>query len=149
MSEFNQPNFEVFTTKLNDYTILGYSFKEIDHGKMGEYYGKYEHDQSLRDFAAKHSIPENRLVGIVYNESDFFVGAIVEGITAAPEGAEIMKFPASEFLVTTHDFLKTEDDLMNSGYIGQTVGYAHSENVRIPEGYVRYGEFNAYMERWN
>ncbi|MCL2334436.1 MAG: hypothetical protein FWC57_00025 [Endomicrobia bacterium] len=116
---------------------------------MGDYYGVFERNQPLCDFAANHSIPDNRLVGIVYNGNDFFVGAIVEDVSEAPDGAEFIKFPASEFLVTTHDFFETENDLMNSGYIGQTVGYAHSEEVQIPEGYERYTEYNRYMERWN
>lgn len=33
MSETNQPTFQVFTMKLDDYTILGHSFKNISYDK--------------------------------------------------------------------------------------------------------------------
>jgi hypothetical protein len=45
------------------------------------------------------------------------------------------------------DKFETENDLMNSGYIGQTVGYAYSDELQIPEDYERYGEYKTYMER--
>ena len=153
MSETNTPNFEVFTTKLDDYFVLGHIFKNIDHHKMGDYYGTFERNQPLRNFAAKFSTPENRLVGIVFKGEqgdNFIVGAIVEGVTEAPDGAELMKFPASEFLVTTHgNYFESEDALMKSRYIGKTVGHAHSEHVKIPDGYERCCDKNSYMERWN
>lgn len=146
MSETNNPNFQVFTTKLEDYSVLGYTFKDIDHFKMGEYYEKYEKAQPLRNFAAKYSTPDNRLVGIMYGQ-DFIAGAIVQGITEVPEGAELMKFPASEFLVITHDYTDTEPECYP--YIGMTVSHAHSKDVQIPDGYERYLDPNSYMERFN
>ncbi|MHB1485560.1 MAG: GyrI-like domain-containing protein [Saccharofermentanales bacterium] len=146
MSETSQPKFQVFTTKIDEYYVLGHSFKDIDHGRLGEYYEKFEKDKPLRDFAAKFSTPDNRLVGIVCDQ-DFIAGAIVEGVTEAPEGAELMKFPASEFLVITHDFTGTEPECYP--FIGMTVSYAHSRDVRIPDGYERYHEPNGYMERYN
>jgi len=133
MSEENKPKFQVFTAKFDAYFVLGHTFENIDHGKMGTYYEVYEKNQVLRDFAAKYSTPDNRLVGIIYKGEqgdDFVAGAIVEGVTEAPEGAELMKFPASEFLVTTHDYTDTEQECYP--YIGMTVGYAHSENAKIP-----------------
>lgn len=146
MSETNKPNFQVFTAKLDNYFVLGHTFKAIDHGKMGKYYEKYEKNQPLRDFAAQHSTPDNRLVGIVYGR-DFIARAIVEGVTEVPEGAELMEFPASEFLVVTHDYTETEPECYP--YIGMIVSYAHSKDVQIPDGYERYHDPNAYMERFN
>lgn len=131
---------------MDDYSVLGYSFSNIDHGKMGEYYEKFEKDLPLRNFAAKHSSPDNRLVGIVYKNS-FIAGAIVEEVTEAPEGADLIRFPASEFLVITHDYTETEPECYP--YIGMTVSYAHSEAVKIPDGYERNDKLNAYMERFN
>lgn len=150
MSDANQPNMQVFTTKLDDYTVLGHSFKEVDHNKTGDYYGVYENNQPLRDFAAQYSTADNRLVGIVYrgNQGDNFIaGAIVEGVDEAPEGAELMRFPASEFLVITHDYTETEPECYP--YIGMTVAYAVSEKVQMPEGYERCHGHNSYMERFN
>lgn len=146
MSEVNEPGFQVFTTRLDDYSVLGYSFNDIDHSKMGEYYEKFEKDYALRDFAAKYSSPDNRLVGIVYGNS-LIAGAIVEGLTESPEGTDLVRFPASEFLVVTHDYTETEPECYP--YIGMTVSYAHSEDVKIPAGYERCYEPNLYMERFN
>ncbi len=35
---------------LVDYTVLGHSFKNNNHSKMGDYYGVYEKNQPLREF---------------------------------------------------------------------------------------------------
>jgi predicted transcriptional regulator YdeE len=150
MSETNQLKFQVFTTKLNDYSVLGHSFKNINHSKMGDYYGVYEKNKPMRDLADKFSTPDNRLVGIIYKGEqgdDFIAGAIIEGINEAPEGADLMKFPASEFLVITHDYTETEPECYP--YIGLTVSHAHSKDVPIPDGYERYYDPNGYMECFN
>jgi Uncharacterized protein conserved in bacteria len=143
-------NFQVFTASLGDYCVLGHVFENIDHGRMGDYYAVFEQNQTLREFAAKYSTPDNRLVGIIFkgeSGDNFIAGAIVDGVTEAPDGAVLMHFPASDFLVTTHDFTDTEPECYP--YIGMTVGYAHGENAKIPDGYERYTEHNSYMERFN
>ena len=73
----------------------------------------------------------------------------MSGIDEAPEGACIMGFPALEFLVVTHSWYSSEQELMDSGLIVETIGYAHSDEVKIPYGYGRYKYPVAYRERWN
>lgn len=51
------------------------------------------------------------------------------------------------FTIKLNDYTETEPECYP--YIGMTVAYAHSENVRIPEGYERCLEHNSYMERFN
>jgi predicted transcriptional regulator YdeE len=157
MSEECKTNFQVFTTRLDDYKILGILFTAVDPRKMGEYYGIYEKNHSLRNLINKHSKTGDREIGTMYppnpsvqNEpEDFLVGGIVKRIDEAPEGACIMDFPASEFLVTTHEWCSSEKELMESGFIGQTVVYAHSKEVKIPNGYERYEYPVGYREHWN
>lgn len=146
MSQTNNPKFQISKTKLSEYFILGYTFHEIDHYKMGDYYETYEKSHQLRDFTKNYSTPDNRLVGILYGK-DFIAGAIVDGIIEAPEGAELLKFPASEFLVITHDYTETESECCQ--YIEMTVAHAHSNEVQMPDGYERYRDPNSYMERFS
>ena len=157
MSELNHRHFEVFTTKLEDYKILGLLFQSIDPREMGKCYGVFESNFSLRQAINEHSNIGDREIGTMYPSNpslqdgpkDFLIGGIVCGIDEAPEGACIMDFPASEFLVVTHDWCSSEQELMESGLIAETIGYAHSEEMKIPEGYERYEYPVYYRERWN
>ena len=120
-------------------------------------YGIYERNQSLRNLIDEHSKIGDREIGTMYPSSpssqnepeNFLVGGIVSGVDEAPEGACIMGFSASEFLVVTHSWCSSEQELMDSGLIVETIGYAHSDEVKIPDGYERYKYPIAYRERWN
>lgn len=116
MSERNRNEFEVIRGRLDDYRILGILYEEIYPQKMGGYYGAYENNQPLRDLVDRNSAPGDREIGTMYpaDPSDenlpwnFLVGAIVRGVDKAPEGACLMDFPASEFLVFTHRWCSSE-----------------------------------------
>lgn len=157
MSEANKSNFEVFTIKLNDYKILGLFFPAIDPRKMGDCYGTFENNQSLRAIINEHAQIGDREIGTMYSANDpsnnelqnFLLGGIVTGVDDVPEGATMMDFPASEFLVVTHKWCATEQELMESGLIAETIGYAHSDDVKMPDGYERYEYPVGYRERWN
>lgn len=155
MSNGNQPNFHFFTTKLDDYKILGLFFPSIDPCKMGDDYGVYENNHALRELINQHSEISDREIGTMVladptdtnGPKNFLVGGIVTGVDQAPEGACLMDFPGSEFLVVTHDWCASEKELMDSGWIAQTIGYAH--NLNMPDGYERYEYPVYYRERWN
>ena len=87
---------------------------------------------------------------------DFFVGGIVKDIDEIPEVACLMEFPEMEYLIVTHDWCSSENELMESGVIGRTVGYATDRNqLEIPDEYElydytkRYDHPIGYRERWN
>jgi predicted transcriptional regulator YdeE len=71
----------------------------------------------------------------------FFIGRIVEGIIEAPEGFTLMKVPACEYFVVTHEWIpghvKYDYYGENGGGLGQSFKYL--ETAQMPDGYVRCG----------
>ena len=57
-------------------------------------------------------------------------------VDRVPEGYTLAKFPASDFLVVTTEWMATNDEAVGENGNGQCNRYAKS--VQIPEGYVRY-----------
>lgn len=155
MSNEKQPNLHSFTTKLDDYKILGLIFPSIDPAKIGDCYGVFENNRPLRELINQHSEIGDREIGIMIladptntnGPKNFLVGGIVTDIDEAPEGACLMDFPGSEFLVVTHDWCASEQELMDSGWIAQTIGYAFE--LKLPDGYEKYEYPVYYWERWN
>jgi DNA-binding transcriptional MerR regulator/phage terminase large subunit-like protein len=78
------------------------------------------------------------------NEQVYFVGNIVDSANKIPDGYTSVKFPASEYLVVTHEWFSNDEDLYAKGisltqnYCG--IGQTHSprEGVQLPDGYVRF-----------
>lgn len=158
MTEAKQPNFLTFQTKLDDYYILGISHKENNPAMLGEFWGEFDSskNQVLREVIEKHSKPGNRLLGLMYPVNppeegywNYITGGIIEGIEVAPEGADLVKFPASEFFVVTHDWVNTSGEA--DSFIGFTVGHAHSNEAQaqIPDGYERFNDIVVFIERYN
>jgi len=68
----------------------------------------------------------------------YFQGKIVKNVKKVAEGYSLVKFPASDYLVLTHEWLPTFDEAQKYG-IG--FGRKHMETVEIPDGYVRHEDF--------
>lgn len=151
------PKFRVFTRRLNKYKILGVKHTYNHGGEMGKVYEKLDspENQRLRDLIKEYAEPGNREIGISYRSdlpgwsNEIIAGGIVENINEIPEGASLMEFPASDFLVVTHEWVyKTDEAFL---LIGKTVGYAHSEEAqaKIPDGYERYNNHLHFIEHYN
>ena len=82
---------------------------------------------------------------------EIIAGGIVKGVDdiEVPEGASLMEFPASEFLVVTHEWVYKTDDAFPM--IGKTVKYAHSEEAqaKMPDGYERCNDHLHFIEHFN
>ncbi|MCL2388647.1 MAG: MerR family transcriptional regulator [Defluviitaleaceae bacterium] len=153
------PKFRVFTRELDAFQFIG--VKHTYTNNMGEVYEKLdsEENQPLRDIIKKHAKPGNREIGIEYaipnhptpNEGPWEIigGGIVDHVTEIPDGASIMHFPASEFLVVTHEWVYTTDEAFP--LIGKSATYAHSDEVKnlIPEGYERYNDPIVFIDWFN
>lgn len=62
---------------------------------------------------------------------------MVGNVDKVPEGYTLTKFPASDFLVVTHEWLSTNDEALKYGI---DAGWKYEKTVHIPDGYVRYDE---------
>jgi predicted transcriptional regulator YdeE len=67
-------------------------------------------------------------------EKVYFQGLMVKNVDEVPEGYTLAKFPASDFIVVTHDWLPTYSEAQ--GY-GIDAGWKNIKTVEIPDGYVR------------
>lgn len=65
----------------------------------------------------------------------FFQGLMVDSVGNVPEGYTLAQFPASDFIVVTHEWLPTNEAALEYG-IG--AGWKHEKTVQMPDGYVRY-----------
>jgi predicted transcriptional regulator YdeE len=65
----------------------------------------------------------------------YFQGLMVNNVDKLPEGYTLAKFPASDFILVTYEWVPKEDfqqmDEINDGW-------KYIETLQIPDGYVRY-----------
>ena len=78
---------------------------------------------------------------------DFLVGAVVENIDEAPEGLRLRAFPASEYLVVTHEWGSSTKE--SDAQIDRIVDYAHGKDCKPPEGYERCYDPVLFIEDYN
>ena len=73
-------------------------------------------------------------------EQIYSVGKIVESTDEVPDGFSLMKFPACEYMVVTHEWLTDFHDgiPLTQNYIGIGQAHDYKENIPMFDGYVRY-----------
>lgn len=79
------------------------------------------------------------------DEIIYFQGKIVCADAPVPEGYSMVKFPASEYLVVTTEWLSSYDESMLH------INPSYYENACIPNGYVKHHENDPgifMLERW-
>ena len=139
MSETKKPQIETFQASLDEFLFCGKEYPRdfsklkdghpwndfFDAGAYGAI-DAYQTDSTCDHMIVYHNNnPEEEI---------YMIGKIVEGLDEAPEGFKLMKFPAREFIVVTHNWGTLE--LSRNFGIGDCGKYAN--NVPIPNGYVRY-----------
>jgi len=65
----------------------------------------------------------------------YFQGLVVNNVDKVPEGYMLAKFPASDFIVVTYDWVPKQD-FQQMEEIND--GWKYIETLQIPDGYVRY-----------
>jgi len=141
----SKPDIIVSLIQHDEFYFLGkeYSKLNADYGKIwddfisaGGYdinklYGKYSYDCMV----INHNInPDNHY---------YCPGVIVEKPVEVPDGFILMKFPAREYLLVTHEWVATKDDAL--GQIGRIDEAAN--NVVIPAGYIRHDGAGSQIEK--
>lgn len=134
------------------YSILGVEDKKCDPLKDpqgGACWDKFFRAQADENFAPL--LKDRPLFGVFCVSEpghwSFLVGATVENIEEAPEGLCLRAFPASEYLIVTHEWVSTTKE--SDTQINRVVDYAHGSDCMLPEGYERYSDPMLFTECFN
>jgi predicted transcriptional regulator YdeE len=146
------PAIEIYRTSREPYQVLGIENK-YDNGnrnpdcgaRWGQFFKGGNHEK------IKPLLTETPLLGVFCKSEpgfyNYLIGGMVSGLKEAPEGMFLADFPASEFIVVTHEWSKSIDEAeMN---IGRIVGYAHGSELQLPDGYVKCTNPIMFIERYN
>jgi predicted transcriptional regulator YdeE len=68
-------------------------------------------------------------------ERIYYQGLMVRNVDKIPKGYTLTEFPASDFIVVTHEWLPTNDEALEYGI---DAGWKNVKTVQIPDGYIRY-----------
>jgi predicted transcriptional regulator YdeE len=64
------------------------------------------------------------------------IGGVASGVTDIPEGMYLTNFPATDYMVVTHEWMQSIDEAEQQ--VGRIVGFAHGNELQLPDGYVKY-----------
>jgi len=72
-------------------------------------------------------------------EKIFFQGKMVKNVNKLAQGYSLVKFPASDYLVLTHEWLPTFEEAQRYG-----IGFGRNfmDTIKLPDGYIRYENFD-------
>ena len=131
MSEANNPKIVTFQMQLDEFCFLGkeyphnwYEYMDVwsDFDKSGgwDMVTKYRNNPSYKCAVVNHLIDPKGI---------YMAGTFVDYMTEIPDGFTLIKFPAREFIVVTHEW-HSDWDL---GIVEEAV-----KTVQIPDGYEKY-----------
>jgi len=143
MSEQNKAAIVIFQMQHDEFLYLCKEYVLVDGIEKTDFKKVWD------DFIGAHGFEMNKKYGkypycgmVVYHNNNehltYCPGTIVEGMDKAPEGFKLMKFPAREYLVVTHEWVSDPDRIVGEDGIGQC--YKYQQTVEIPDGYVRYDQ---------
>ncbi|MCL2507621.1 MAG: GyrI-like domain-containing protein [Oscillospiraceae bacterium] len=137
MSETDKPKIVTFRARLDEFLFLGVEqavTNSTDFGKVWDYYFKTAGGSGLGG--------EYDYIIWYYknNEQIFFVGKMVDGADEIPEGFSLVKFPACEYFVVTHEACENLHDgiFLTQSYVGIGQTHDYREHVPMPDGYMRF-----------
>jgi predicted transcriptional regulator YdeE len=129
-----EPALKVIQMQHEEFLFLCREYPNRDHGNIWDHFlgnGAYEKINPHQVKPTEHTI-------VIHNNNPedlmYCPGKMVEGVAEAPEGFSLIKFPAREFLICTHEWLPTDGE--TRWQIGRAGDLART--VEIPEGYVRH-----------
>ena len=140
MSDTNKSKIITFQSKLDEFYFLGFEQIVKPASDFGKVWDNYFNASKAVAFGDNYDY----VIWYYKNgEQMYFVGKIADRASKIPDGFSLVKFPACEYLVVTHEWLKgdvnsyAEGILPTQNYagIGQTHYY---REMTLPEGYVRY-----------
>ena len=139
MSEERKLTLVTFQTYQNEFEFLGIENKLNATGKsdFGQFWNNF-FELGGYDNIDPYAV-DSKDTNVWYTneagEKVYFQGKIVKNVDKVAKGYTLKVFPASHYLVLTHEWLPTFNEAQRYG-IG--FGRKHIETVQIPDGYVRY-----------
>ena len=141
MSENRTLTLVSYQTHQNEFEFLGVQNKlsptgKSDFGYFWDNFFKLGGYDNIEPYAVD---PKDTNIWYVnkVGEKVYFQGKMVKNVDKVAEGYSLVRFPASDYLVLTHEWLPTFEKAQKYG-IG--FGRKHIETVKIPHGYARYSD---------
>jgi hypothetical protein len=146
MSKSLIPKIVTFQANKEEFLFLGkdYLLDNPDFGKIwDDFLGTGGTEHGAYDIIRKYGVTPIQNINIWHNNNSnyesFFIGREVVGINEAPKGFTLIKVPASEYFVVTHDFIPKDTNFNFYGEHGNGQLATYIENVQMPNGYIRHG----------
>lgn len=141
MSETTQPACITFLSRQDAFFFLGIEnivTASSDFGCIWNNFFKLGGYEKINPYAIDPH-PMNIWTANDAGEKIYFQGLMVGNMDDVPEGYTLRRFPACDFLVITHEWFPTKDEALQ--WIN--VGWECEKTAQIPDGYVRYDEYDA------
>jgi predicted transcriptional regulator YdeE len=146
------PAIEIYHVQREPYQVLGMENKfnneerNPDCGARWRSFSEVGGADKVKPFQTEKS-----LLGVFCQSEqgyyNYLIGAVVSGVKEAPEGMFLANFPASDYMVVTHEWVQSGREADNQ--IGRIVGYAHGAELQLTDGYEKYTDPIMFIEGYN
>jgi len=133
----SKPAIITFQIHQDEFSFLGIENTVTETSDFGSFWGNF-FKMGGYDKIKPYAI-DTKPINVWYTnnagEKIFFQGLMVNNVDKVPEGYTLAKFPASDFIVVTYEWVPKQDyqemDEINGGW-------KYIETLQTPNGYVRY-----------
>ena len=133
----NKPATVIFKIHHDEFYFLGIEnivTESSDFGYFWDNFFKAGGYDKIIPYAIDHT-PINIWYTNSTGEKIYFQGLMVGNVDEVPDGYTSAKFPDSDFIVITHEWLPTNEEALEYGI---AAGWKHEKTVQIPDGYIRH-----------
>jgi predicted transcriptional regulator YdeE len=147
VKSMNNPKVISFQIQHEEFYFLGIENLVTENANFGAFWSNF-FDKGGYDKIDPYQKDPN-CINIWFNktaeEKIYYQGKIVNEVAEVPQGYTFTKFPASEYLVTTTEWLSSYEETM------QHINHNYYKNAQIPAGYRKHNETDNgifLIERW-
>ena len=136
LNKTNKPKIFTFKAQRDVFLFLGFEQEVTNTSNFGTVWDNF--------FKAAEKAGFGNYEQIIWyyknGEQIYFVGKIVESAEEVPEGFSLVKFPACEYMVVTHEWTANLHDGigLTQEYIGIGQTHSYKENIPMLDGYIRF-----------
>jgi predicted transcriptional regulator YdeE len=143
----SKPKIITFKIHHDEFYFLGIENLVTENSDFGAFWGNFFDKGGYEKIDLYQKDPN--CINVWYNktpeEKIYYQGKIVNEVDKVPDGYTLAKFPASEYLVTTTEWLSSYDESM------QHINHSYYKSAQMPEGYTKCGSTDNkifLIERW-
>ena len=136
LNKTNKPKVFTFKAEREEFLFIGFEQAVTSTSNFGTVWDNF--------FKAAEKVGLGNYEQIIWyyknGEQIYSIGKIVESAEEVPDGFSLVKFPACEYMVVTHEWLGDFHDGIDltQQYIGIGQTHSYKENIPMFDGYVRY-----------